>query len=154
MQYIYLTLFCIILILFVIRTIMIYKYFSDSKDKNKEVVEVKEDYSRKIELLLSKDNMVEQIDTLLDNLIKNAVNKYMILNVNFNRDAYLNDKAIEELSLYALGMVRDNMTPAIKETLGLIYDISTDEKLNSFLELRIKMYILAVVINTNKTLQQ
>lgn len=118
--------------------------------KNKK--QIKENYNNELDKakVLLEDKSIEKINDVVEELIKTAVDRYMVLNVNFNSDAYLNSEGQRELSLYVLGSIRENMTPAVKELIGLIQDISTEEKLNNYLELQIKMYILAVVVKTNQ----
>lgn len=105
----------------------------------------------KIRILMEKDS-IDRINDFVDALIKNATDKYMILHVGYVEDAYLKSADITELTLYTYGMVRQNMTKSVLDTIGLIYDVDTEEKLKDFLELRIKIYILAITVNTNKTI--
>lgn len=118
--------------------------------KNKR--QIKEKYNNELDKakILLEEKSIEKINDVVEELIKTAVDRYMVLNVNFNSDAYLNSEGQRELSLYVLGSIRENMTPAVKELIGLVQDISTEEKLNNYLELQIKMYILAVVVKTNQ----
>lgn len=118
--------------------------------KNKK--QIKEKYNNELDKakILLEEKSIEKINDVVEELIKTAVDRYMILNVNFNSDAYINTEGQRELSLYVLGSIRENMTPAVKELIGLVQDISTEEKLNNYLELQIKMYILAVVVKTNQ----
>ena len=118
--------------------------------KNKKQVKEKPNYDLEKAKVLLEEKSLDKINDFVDGLIKVAVDRYMIMKVNFNTDAYLNDESQRELSLYALGSVKENMTPAVRELIGLVQDISTEEKLNNYLELRIKMYILAVVVKTNQ----
>ena len=118
--------------------------------KNKKQTKEKPNYDLEKAKVLLEEKSLDKINDFVDGLIKVAVDRYMIMKVNFNTDAYLNDESQRELSLYALGSVKENMTPAVRELIGLVQDISTEEKLNNYLELRIKMYILAVVVKTNQ----
>lgn len=130
-------------------TIIFYIFFSGHKANNvKKEKRVKSDVD-KIKILLE-DKALEKIDDVIDGLIKAAVDRYMVLNVNFNTEAYLNDDSIKELTLYTFGSVKKNMTPTVIGLIGLINDISTEEKLDEYLELKIKMYLLAVVVKTNQ----
>ena len=118
--------------------------------KNKKQTKEKPNCDLEKAKVLLEEKSLDKINDFVDGLIKVAVDRYMIMKVNFNTDAYLNDESQRELSLYALGSVKENMTPAVRELIGLVQDISTEEKLNNYLELRIKMYILAVVVKTNQ----
>ena len=141
-----------ILIYIVSTRIFDYFLFRESKKEKNINPPINVTSTEKIKLLLEKDS-VENINNIIDSLIKQAIDRYMILNVNFNKEAYLNEDAINELSLYAFGTVKDNMTPTVKELIGLIYDISTDEKMDEFIKLRIKIYVLAIVVKTNQVIE-
>lgn len=140
----------LVILIFLIEEIILMVYFVPNLKLSKK--ETKEKESSKINevKILLEDKSLEKIDDVVDGLIKNAVDIYMVLNVNFNTDAYLNDDSIKELTQYAFGMVKRNMTPSVMELIGLTNDISTEEKLNEYLNLKIKMYILAVVVKTNQ----
>ena len=107
----------------------------------------------KIKILMEKDS-IDKINIFIDALIKNAADKYMILNVGYLEDPYLKSTNIEELTLYVIGMVKQNMTKSVIDTIGLIYDVDTEEKLDKFLELRIKIYVLSLSVKVNKTIME
>lgn len=107
----------------------------------------------KIKILMEKDS-IDKINIFIDALIKNAADKYMILNVGYQEDPYLKSTNIEELTLYVIGMVKQNMTKSVIDTIGLIYDVDTEEKLDKFLELRIKIYVLSLSVKVNKTIME
>lgn len=107
----------------------------------------------KIKILMEKDS-IDKINIFIDELIKNAADKYMILNVGYKEDPYLKSTNIEELTLYVIGMVKQNMTKSVIDTIGLIYDVDTEEKLDKFLELRIKIYVLSLSVKVNKTIME
>ena len=119
----------------------------NNKDK-KEVV-VKPSEIEKIKLLLE-DKSLDKINDFIDGLIKEPVDRYMLLNVNWDADAYMNEQLINEMSLYVFGSIKQCMTPTMVEFIGLIHDVSTEDKLDEYLKLRIKMYIIAVVLKTNQ----
>ena len=127
--------------------ILLYLVFLN-KPKKQEIVK-KDDNTEKIKLLLENKSL-EKINDVVEGIIKESVDRYMILNVNYDTDAYLNEATINELSLYTFGMVKNNMTPAVRELIGLTHDISTEDKLDDLLKLHIKMYILAFVVKTNQ----
>ena len=124
---------------------------SDSKGNENKIEPVIENNTEKIKILLS-ENAIEKVDNLVDSLIKNAIDKYMILNVNFDKEKYLNAGDQEQMTLYVTGMVMNNMTDTVRSTIGLVYDISTEQKLKEFLDIRIKMSLLVVIVNQNKDL--
>lgn len=141
-----------LLLITVCMVIYIIKLITNKKETTAPV-NIKDNSSdvEKIKILMEKDS-TQKIDNLLDSLIKNAVDKYMILNVNFDREKYLSTQDQEQFCSYVMGMVMKNMTESVKNTLGLIYDISTEEKLKEFLDIRIKIYVLAIIVNQNKDL--
>ena len=122
----------------------------DLKRSKREPDKIIVDNTDKLNLLMQ-DKSLERINDIIEGLIKEAVDRYMILNVNFNTIAYINDASVNELELYAFGTVKSNMTPVMKEFIGLVYDISTEEKLDNFIKLRVKMYVLAIVVKTNQS---
>ena len=144
----------VVLIYFTLITIalfigLIYIIKSLTTKENDNIVPIDNGSVEKIKILMEKDS-IQKIDDLVDALISNAVDKYMILNVNFDREKYLKQEEQEQLSQYVYGMVIKNMTKSVLDTIGLIYDISTDEKLKEFLDIRIKIYVLAIIVNQNK----
>ncbi len=120
--------------------------------KSEKDVVVEKDHTEEIKILLSDDKIIDKINNILYTMIKDASDRYMILNVNFNAsDAYLNQESIDELSKYIFGTVKGNMTPALRNLFGLIYDISTEEKLDKFIEINVKMHILDIIVKTNQS---
>lgn len=104
-------------------------------------------------LLLDQDkSIVERVDLLIDEIIKKAADTYMILNVNFNKEKYINSKESEEMINYISFMVKLNMTPEIRELIGLVRVINSEKDLDDYLNLKIKIYVLAVIVNVNKPL--
>lgn len=104
------------------------------------------------ELILKQDNYIEKVNELIDSLIRNAGETYVILNPNFNSsDKYITEHESEDMQQYIYIFISGNMTPDIKKIISSVYDISTDDKLKSILKLRIKLYILSLLVNANKT---
>lgn len=107
----------------------------------------------RLKLLLDQDkSIVERVDLLIDEIIKKAADTYMILNVNFNKEKYINSKESEEMINYISFMVKLNMTPEIRELIGLVRVINSEKDLDDYLNLKIKIYVLAVIVNVNKPL--
>lgn len=107
----------------------------------------------RLKLLLDQDkSIVERVDLLIDEIIKKAADTYMILNVNFNKEKYINSKESEEMINYISSMVKLNMTPEIRELIGLVRVINSEKDLDDYLNLKIKIYVLAVIVNVNKPL--
>ena len=130
--------------------------FSDkiiSENKKKSTKEnKKETIDPAIINTILEDGSLEKVNNLIDSLIKDAINMYYILN-GITGETYLtNDKTVE-LNRYVFGMVKRNMTPTIKETIGLFYDISSPSKLEEIIQLRIKLHIINVTVQQNRPLE-
>ena len=117
---------------------------NDNKKENKISTE-------KVKILLD-EKSVEKVDEYINALIKSSADTYMILNVNFNPESYLNSEKVEELSNYIFATIKKNLTDASKEVIGLVYNIDTEEKINELLQLKIKIYVLAITVSNNKPL--
>ena len=93
------------------------------------------------------------INNIIDSLINNAAQIYLVFNVGFNKDKYITEKDSEQLKAYIYGMIRKSMTPAIKETISIIYNIKTEEELKDILMIRIKLYLLDLLIKNRKPIE-
>ena len=139
----------IVLIMIVIAILIILK--NDSKPEPLS----NRTYTEEIKILLNTENVIEKINNLLNDKIKEAADRYMIFNVRFNgEDAYLPQDTVDEMSKYVFGTVRSNITPAMRELIGLIYDVETDERLDSLIDINVKMYMLNEIVKTNKDIQE
>lgn len=118
---------------------------STKKEANTEV--------KKLELILSQENIVDKIDGLVDDLIKKAANIYIILNFGFDKEKYIISTESEEMSLYIKAMVKKNITPEIRSLIGLIRNIESEKDLDDYLNLKIKLYVIAVVVDKNQLIQ-
>lgn len=118
---------------------------STKKEANTEV--------KKLELILSQENIVDKIDGLVDDLIKKAANIYIILNFGFDKEKYIISTESEEMSLYIKAMVKKNITPEIRSLISLIRNIESEKDLDDYLDLKIKLYVIAVVVDKNQLIQ-
>ena len=135
-------------LVFVILILLLVKAATLSK-KEKSMPIIHNDIT---ELILKQDNYIEKVNELIDSLIRNAGETYVILNPNFNSsDKYITEHESEDMQQYIYIFISGNMTPDIKKIISSVYDISTDDKLKSILKLRIKLYILSLLVNANKT---
>ena len=139
----------LVVILFSITAIVI-----TLSNKNELMPTTKMEDVEKIKILLSSKDTVENIDVIIDNIIKTAADRYMIFNVNYDPDSYLTKENSEEMALYVFGSVKMDLTDTMKATIGLVHNIDTEEKLDDFLRLRVKMYVLALLIKTNQTINE
>lgn len=117
------------------------------KNKKENHVSIK-----RLKLILNQDNIIEKVDSLVDEIIKKAADTYMILNVNYDKEKYINSDESELMSKYIKSMVKLNMTPEIRELIGLVRVINSDKDLDDYLNLKIKIYVLAIMVNINKPL--
>ena len=122
-----------------------------SKDENEDAVLT--DNTEKIKILLTKD-AIDNIDNMIDDIIKRAADRYMILNINFKDLPYVTEKDADELTKYIFGSLKMDMTDTVRETIGILHNVSTEKQLDDFLKLRIKMYVLAIVVKTNQTINE
>ena len=85
-------------------------------------------------------------------MIKDAIELYSIFNT-FNEETYINNEMAEELSNYCLGMVKNKLTDTMKNTIGIVYDISTEKKLDDVIKLRIKLHIINYMVEQNQPIE-
>lgn len=135
--------------------VIIILYNKNKKLSTKNIHIPNRTYTEEIKILLNTENVIEKINNLLNDKIKEAADRYMIFNVRFNgEDAYLPQDTVDEMSKYVFGTVRSNITPAMRELIGLIYDVETDERLDSLIDINVKMYMLNEIVKTNKDIQE
>ena len=154
------TLVSIALIVILLGGIIIY-ILRELKDLSDEVLDLKlfpkkqssKTSIEEVRILLSDDKIVDKINGVLNSLIKDAADRYMLFEVGFNgTDAYIPSKSSDEMEKYIYGTVRSNITSATRDLLGLIYDVSTEEKLNNVIELAVKMYMIDILVKTNQSI--
>lgn len=122
------------------------KVTSTKKEANTEMI-------KKLELILSQENIIDKIDGLVDDLIKKAANIYIILNFGFDKEKYIISTESEEMSLYIKAMIKKNMSPEIRSLIGIIRNIESEKDLDDYLDLKIKLYVIAVVVDKNQLIQ-
>lgn len=137
----------ILCVLIVLYSITIYKI-----DKNKKIEKPKDDTSidPAILAILIQDNSVDKIYSILDQLIKKAIDRYMIFNVIVDPEAYLNNQMGEELYVYVVASVMDNMSPTMISLLKLVNKIDTPEDLKKIINLEAKIYVASILVSKNK----
>lgn len=141
-------LFIVAFIIQIISITIIYKYFIKNRtEKNKEF-DIK-----KMELMISLEDYINKIESIIDDLIKRSVETYMILNVSYNNEKYINSEETEQMRNYVFLSVKNNMTDEITSLISTIHVINNESDLDDYLNLKIKLYILAVVVDINKPLQ-
>ncbi len=100
-----------------------------------------------IKLVLEK-NSFDNVNILIDTIIKDAIDMYNILN-GVSDETYINTKMTEEMASYVYGMTVKKMTPAVKGAIGLFYKIDTEDELEDLLKLRIKLHLINEIYQQN-----
>jgi len=135
--------------------VFVYRQLHDEyKNRKKEKVQrvSKTPNIEKIKILLD-EKSIENIDNFINRLINQSIETYMIMNVT-TKEHYINSKESEKISEYVYASImKYHMTQDVKDTIGIIYDISTNEKLENLLKLKIKINILALLVDNNKVIQ-
>lgn len=108
-----------------------------------------------LKLMIENDEftIVEKVDSLVDRIIKNNIDTYMIMNVNFNNEKYINSKEADEMTEYIKSMTKLNMTPEIIELIKLVRVINSENDLDDYLDLKIKIHVISIIVNVNKPIQ-
>lgn len=145
-----LLLYCIILIIITEFGKQFFKKFDEYNNKKEKKNTKNGNNIEKIKILLE-DNSIEKIDGFINNLINQAIEQYMVLNVN-TKEHYINEKESEAIIRYVYATLKINMTQNTKDVIGLIYDVSTDQKLEDLLMLKIKISVLALLVDNNKVI--
>jgi hypothetical protein len=110
------------------------------------------EYTEKLKILLQKDT-IANIENILDDLIQKAIDNYVIFTVGFDPEKYYNSKEADIIMKYVKETIMLNMTPAVRESLGLIYIVDTDKQLSDLLDVKIKIHVIAFLNNKNKSIQ-
>lgn len=139
------------LILLVIVKIIEPFFYKIFKYKESKIDIKKENNVEKIKILLE-DKSIEKIDGFINNLINQAIEQYMIFNMT-TKEHYINAKESETVIKYVYGTIKVNMTQNTRDVIGLIYDVSTDQKLENLLMIKIKINVLALLVDNNKVIQ-
>ena len=117
------------------------------KTKKKRVVHRPD--NERIKILLSEENIIEKINTIIDSIIANAANNYLILTVQDDqREGYISPDIEREMSEYIFLTVKNNMTKDMKDLISMVY-ITENGELDKLLRLRIKFYMINRMINNN-----
>lgn len=132
-----------------VETIM---FFVLPRDKKRKSSNNKSTSAENIKILIEKDS-IENINIFFDNLIREYITRYKILN-GFTDESYVTTDMMSELHQYVRGSIIKNMTPSIRSTLGLIYNVSTDEALKETIGIRVKLNVIAEVIDQNQPINE
>ena len=142
-------LYCTIFVLVMALVVNTINYLVLLKDNKKRKPSNKKPASvENIKILIEKDS-IENINIFFDNLIREYITRYKILN-GFTDESYVTTDMMTEIHQYVKGSIIKNMTPSIRSTLGLIYNVSTNEALEETIDIRIKLNVIAEVIDQNQ----
>lgn len=115
----------------------------------------KEEFSttdiEKIKIVLN-DESNEKIDNYIYSLINKYLELYLILN-GINKESYINSTEVEKIEKYIFASLKYNMSETTKNIIGLIYDISTEKKLDDLLNLKIKISVLSYITEQNTVIK-
>lgn len=120
-----------------------------NKSKNNEVETIQKIKDTNIINLITTEGYFDKVNNLIDSFIKEASDYYTILALSSNSTHYLNEAETEKMQKYIYGTVKKNMTDEVKDVISTVYNIDSDEKLNSLLNLRINMHVINFIRNYN-----
>lgn len=122
-------------------------YKENKKIENKDT---KKDSSKEIDIILQSDDIINKVNKLIDDLIENASNIYTILTIDSSDDGkYINSTVSDQMAEYIFQTIKKNMTFSIFNTIKLVYVINDEKDLDNLLKLRIKLFMINIIINNN-----
>ena len=138
--------------IFILGVLLVYKELSfNNHEKSKKENQNHKFDIEKIKILLE-DNSIEKIDNFINNIIKNAIDTYILLNV-VDKSHYINSKEADIISNYVYATIKNTITDDEKDAIGLFYNISTEEKFDNFIKLKIKISIIALLVQNNQVIE-
>lgn len=123
-------------------------------DKKFEEVEDAKDTSvdvDKLRIVMEKDSL-NNVNILLDTIIKDAIDMYNILN-GVTDETYYTEEMNNEMSVYVFGMTKKKMTKPVRDAIGLFYTINTEKDLDEVIKLRIKLHLIDVISQQNRPIE-
>lgn len=132
----------------------IFTLFSTKNKKKEDKKETKSDELVQYLFSLKEGDIgiYQSILNLIDEFIDEALNTYFKLEV-MEEYHYITKEESANISKYILASISKNMTPSVIHSLGLVYNINTDEELTKFLKLRIKLRMIDLIVNVNKPIE-
>lgn len=136
--------FLLILIVALLTSNFVLSFLKHNSKKNQEDnVDIE-----RVKILLE-DNIVEKIDGIIDTYINQAADNFQIFNISPTNVEYTNSEQSDKMSAYIEGMVLKNMTPEVISLLSLTHNINTPDALKEFLRLKIRIYMINFLVQTN-----
>lgn len=108
----------------------------------------KEQLSVDVLKLVIQNDSFDNVNKMLDTIIKDAIEMYTILN-GVEQDTYITNEMTNEMYDYVFGMTYKKMTPAVRSALGLFYNIDQEDELTNLLRLRIKLHLINEIYQQN-----
>ena len=109
---------------------------------------------RDIEVMkfLLQDDIIDKIDRLIDINIEMASNNYLDLTFGLRNidDSYLTEEMQKEMEEYIYQSTMKGMTKEIRELISLVHRIDEEKDLEELIRFRIKMFMISLLIKTNK----
>ena len=102
--------------------------------------------------LLLEDDIIDKVDNIIDTNIRMASDNYLDLTFGFRNinDSYLTEEMQTEMSEYIYQSVQKNMTKDVVALISLVHKINNEEELEELIRFRIKMFMISLLIKTNK----
>lgn len=102
--------------------------------------------------LLLEDDIIDKVDNIIDTNIRMASDNYLDLTFGFRNinDSYLTEEMQNEMTEYIYQSVQKNMTKDVVALISLVHKINSEEELEELLRFRIKMFMISLLIKTNK----
>ena len=111
------------------------------------------DKDAKSEQLKYKDVDIVKIDKMFSDIIEREFNEYHKFHPELSQEgSYIKRDEIQQIVSDITTRVFTTITPAIRYNIGLIYDVSTDEKLINLIGERIGVLVMAMAATINSTL--
>lgn len=101
--------------------------------------------------LLSQDGMYKKVEELMHTLIQNALNSYVIFNMDPDLGkVYIKEKEQKVMISAITNRIISTMTESEKELLSLVYKMDTEEDKKETVKFEVSLVVLEFVISVNK----
>lgn len=145
---------CMVLLIVLLHSIGIFRIRNTENKKEEDKKETKADELVQYLFTLKEGDVgiYRSVLNLIDDFIDEALNTYFKLEA-LEEDHYITREESANISKYILASISKNMTPSVIYSLGLVYNVNTDEELTKFLKLRIKLRMIDLIVNVNKPIE-
>lgn len=125
------------------------KQLIDSYKKEKET-ELRTFNAEAARILLL-DNFVDRVNSIIDSLIKEQVDIYQVLILSTADDLhYIKAEDQEKMCNYVIYRVKNNISPELRDLIGLVYNVKNDDDLESVISTRAKLYLINFIVDYNQ----